>query len=196
MAAKKISKKAREEKPREPVRYDVGLLTDNDLYLFNQGSHFRLYDKLGAHLMTVDGRVGTYFAVWAPNAEQVFVIGDFNAWDKSSHPLRLLGQSGIWGGFIPGMEHGTIYKYYIMSRYKGYRADKADPFAFCNEVSPKTGSIVANLEYTWGDREWMSIRHDRNASDAPMAIAPGLLDAGTRRELPPSDLPRNGPQAG
>jgi 1,4-alpha-glucan branching enzyme len=170
MAVKKISKKAREEKPREPVRYDVGLLTDDDLYLFNQGSHFRLYDKLGAHLMTVDGRVGTCFAVWAPNAEQVFVIGDFNAWDKSSHPLRRLGQSGIWGGFIPGMEHGTIYKYYIMSRYKGYRVDKADPFAFCNEVPPKTGSIVANLEYTWGDREWMSIRHDRNASDAPMAI--------------------------
>ena len=120
MAAKKISKKAREEKPREPVRYDVGLLTDDDLYLFNQGSHFRLYDKLGAHLMTVDGRVGTYFAVWAPNAEQAFVTGDFNEWNKSSHPLRSLGNSGIWEGFIPGIHKGTNYKYHIMSRHNGY----------------------------------------------------------------------------
>jgi len=92
MAVKKISKKAREEKPREPVRYDVGLLTDDDLYLFNQGSHFRLYDKLGAHLMTVDGRVGTYFAVWAPEALEVYVMGDFNGWDKDGHLLHPRGK--------------------------------------------------------------------------------------------------------
>ncbi|MGM0381969.1 MAG: 1,4-alpha-glucan branching protein GlgB [Thermodesulfobacteriota bacterium] len=170
MAAKKISKKAREEKPREPVRYDVGLLTDDDLYLFNQGSHFRLYEKLGAHLMTVEDVEGAYFAVWAPNAEQAFVIGDFNKWNKSSHPLRPLGQSGVWEGFIPGIHKGINYKYHIVSRHNSYRVDKADPFTFRSEVPPRTGSLVAGLEYTWGDQEWMGRRYRHNALDAPIAV--------------------------
>ncbi len=155
---------------RPPVLFEVTLLSDQDLYLFNEGSHFRLYEKLGAHPLTVDGVEGTYFAVWAPNAEQVFVMGTFNGWDKTSHPLRPREQSGIWEGFIPGVGQGTLYKYHIVSRYHGYRVDKADPFAVFNEVPPKTASIVWDLEYAWGDQEWMAGRKRRNALDAPIAI--------------------------
>jgi len=158
------------KKIKEPVFYEVKHLTDDDLYLFNEGSHFRLYEKLGAHLMTVDGVEGTHFSVWAPNAEQVYVIGDFNGWDKSSHPLRPRRQSGIWEGFIPGVGQGANYKYHIVSRYEGYRVDKADPFAFYDEVPPRTGSVVWDLKYTWGDEEWIGKRGRANALDAPMAI--------------------------
>jgi len=148
----------------------ISLLTDEDIYLFNEGSHFRLYEKLGAHPMASAGKNGTYFAVWAPNAEQVFVMGDFNGWDKASHPLQVRGQSGISEGFVPGVGRGANYKYHIKSRHKGYRVDKADPFAFYNERPPKTGSIVWDLEYDWGDQEWMASRGERNRSDSPMAI--------------------------
>ena len=158
------------KKAQEVVLYEVKHLTDDDLYLFNEGSHFRLYEKLGAHLMTVDGVEGTHFSVWAPNAEQVYVIGDFNGWDKSSHPLRPRGQSGIWQGFIPGVGQGANYKYHLVSRYRGYRVDKADPFAFYDEVPPRTGSVVWDLKYTWGDQEWIGKRGRANALDAPMAI--------------------------
>ena len=99
----------RKESPlAQTVRYDFSLLSDDDLYLFNEGSHFRLYYKLGAHPLTVNDTAGTYFAVWAPDAEKVFVIGDFNDWDKASHPLAPRGQSGIWDGFIPGVGPGTL----------------------------------------------------------------------------------------
>jgi 1,4-alpha-glucan branching enzyme len=155
---------------REGVSYEVTLLTQDDLYLFNEGTQYRLYDKLGAHPLTVDGIKGTYFAVWAPNAEQVSVIGDFNSWDKASHPLRCKGQSGIWEGFLPGVSEGTTYKYRIISRYLGYQVDKADPLAFYDEVPPRTASIVWNLDYTWGDQEWLAQRHARHAIGAPIAI--------------------------
>src|SRR5438874_6277987 len=92
--------------PTNPVRYDFSLLTDHDLYLFNEGTHYRLYEKLGSHLMTVEGQAGTYFAVWAPNAEHVSVMGSFNGWNKETHPLRPKESSGIWQGFIPGVEKG------------------------------------------------------------------------------------------
>ena len=150
--------------------YEIKHLTDDDLYLFNEGSHFRLYEKLGARPMTVDGVEGTCFSVWAPNAERVLVIGDFNGWDKSSHPLRPLGRSGIWGGFIPGVSIGAIYKYHIASRHDGYRVDKADSFAFYSEVPPRTGSIVWDLNYTWKDQEWMASRGRHNSLEAPMSI--------------------------
>jgi len=145
-------------------------LTDDDLYLFNEGSHHQLYEKLGTHPTSVDGVEGTYFAVWAPNAKQVFVTGEFNAWDKSSHPLRPKGQSGIWEGFISGIGSGTLYKYYIVSRHGGYDVEKADPFAFCAETPPKTASIVWDLNYTWGDQLWMEKRGTHNALDAPISI--------------------------
>jgi 1,4-alpha-glucan branching enzyme len=147
----------------------ISLLNDDDLYLFNQGSHFRLYEKLGAHLIAGEN-TGTYFAVWAPDAEQVFVLGDFNQWHRDSHALMPKGQSGIWEGFFPDMGKGALYKYRIVSRFNGYRVDKADPLSIFNEVPPKTASIVWDLDYTWGDREWMANRHQRNRLDKPMAI--------------------------
>jgi 1,4-alpha-glucan branching enzyme len=152
------------------VRYDVTLLSDDDLYLFNEGSHYRLYERLGAHPMTVDGVEGTYFAVWAPNAQQVSVSGDFSGWNKSSHQLRAKGQSGIWEGFIPGIGNGTPYKYYIVSHHRNYRVEKADPFACFSEIPPKTASIIWNLYYDWGDRAWMEKRREKNALDAPISI--------------------------
>jgi len=148
----------------------MSLLTDDDLYLFNEGSHFRLYEKLGAHPMEHEGKEGTCFAVWAPDAQKVYVMGDFNGWDKESHPLRPRRKSGIWEGFIPGVGKGANYKYHIASRFHGYHVDKADPFALYSEVPPKTGSIVWDLDYVWGDGEWMENRQKQNALDAPMAV--------------------------
>jgi 1,4-alpha-glucan branching enzyme len=145
-------------------------LTNDDLFLFNEGSHCRLYQKLGAHAITTDGVEGTYFAVWAPNAKQVSVIGDFNGWGKSSHPLCPKGQSGIWEGFISGVTKGTIYKYYVVSHRRSYCVEKADPFAFYNETPPKTASIVWDLNYDWRDQRWMEKRHAHNALDAPISI--------------------------
>lgn len=165
-----------------PLRHDVSLLTDDDLFLFNEGSHYRLYEKLGAHLMTVDGVDGTYFAVWAPNARQVSVIGDFNGWDRRTHPLRSKGQSGIWEGFIAGVGRGTIYKFYIVSRDHDYRVEKADPFALHSEIPPKTASIVWDPNYAWGDQAWMAKRWVHNALDAPISIYEVHL--GSWRRLP------------
>jgi 1,4-alpha-glucan branching enzyme len=108
--------------------------------------------------------------VWAPDAEQVSIIGEFNGWDKTSHPLRAKGQSGIWERFFPEVSAGTIYKYHIVSRYGGYRVDKADPFAFYSEVPPKTGSVVWDLHYEWGDQDWMAVRGQHNTLEAPIAI--------------------------
>ena len=152
------------------VRHDISLLTKDDLYLFNEGSHFRLYEKMGAHPLTVDGVAGTYFAVWAPNAEGVSVMGNFNSWDKSSHPLRHRRHSGIWEGFIPGLGQGTLYKYHIVSRHNGYRVDKADPFGFYHETPPNTASVVWNLGYQWGDEKWQEERHRHNSLNSPVAI--------------------------
>jgi 1,4-alpha-glucan branching enzyme len=163
-------KRSRTKARKEEAPSQSFLLTEDDLYLFNEGSHLRLYHKLGAHPVTLDGQEGVYFAVWAPDAEQLFVMGDFNGWNKTSHPLSPQGQSGIWGGFIPGVTRGTIYKYHIVSRYRGYQVDKADPFAFYSELPPKTGSVVWDTDYSWGDREWMGKRGKYNALDAPMAI--------------------------
>src|SRR6059058_537536 len=110
------------------------MLTDQDLYLFNEGNHFQLYDKLGAQPVAEGGTViGTNFAVWAPNAREVFVIGDFNHWTKSSHPMHARSSSGIWECFIPGIRPGALYKYHIYSHHHGHRVDKADPFAFAQE---------------------------------------------------------------
>jgi 1,4-alpha-glucan branching enzyme len=156
-------------KQTEAVHHDVSLLTDDDLHLFNEGSHFRLYEKLGSHLFTREGVEGTYFAVWAPDAEKVSVVGDFNGWDTSSHLLQPRAQSGIWEGFITGIREGATYKYHIQSRFHGYQADKADPFAFFCELPPNTASVVWDLDYTWGDSEWMSKRAKFNGAESPMA---------------------------
>jgi 1,4-alpha-glucan branching enzyme len=156
--------------PIQTVRYDVSLLDADDLHLFNEGTHYRLYNKLGAHPIECDGVQGTYFAVWAPNAENVYAIGDFNGWNKRTHPLRQKGASGIWEGFVAGLSKGEIYKFHIASRHHHYSADKADPFAVHAERPPKTGSLVWDMAYAWGDQDWMRERHQRNALDAPMSI--------------------------
>ncbi len=147
------------------------LLTDHDVYLFKEGNHFQLYDKLGSHLMAVNGVQGTYFAVWAPNAERVTVLGDFNQWNKDSHPLVLRDDSsGIWEGFVKGIGNGTTYKYHIISKYNGYMVDKGDPFAFRWETPPKTASQVWDLKYEWNDNEWMKNRRKENSVSAPLSI--------------------------
>jgi len=147
------------------------LLTDHDIYLFKQGTHFRLYDKLGSHPLVQDGVAGTRFGVWAPNAAQVCVIGEFNGWDKEAHPLALRDDSsGIWQGFVAGAGHGDAYKYYIVSKHDGFRVDKGDPFAFCWQLPPDTASRIWRLSYDWGDAQWMGGRHAANALDAPFCV--------------------------
>jgi 1,4-alpha-glucan branching enzyme len=152
------------------VRPGCTLLSSQDLFLFNEGTHYRLYEKMGAHPITHDGQNGTYFAVWAPSASQVAVMGDFNGWNQTSHPLRSREQSGIWEGFIPGVRPGDTYKYHIRSGHHRYEVDKADPYAFWQEEPPRTASVVWDLQYTWNDGDWMAHRRGRHALDAPMAI--------------------------
>jgi 1,4-alpha-glucan branching enzyme len=149
---------------------EVTLLSEQDIFLFNEGSHFRLYEKLGSHLLSTGEGQGTYFAVWAPDAEQVSVIGDFNDWNKTSHPLKPRDRSGIWEGVIPEAVKGARYKYHIVSRYNDYRVDKADPFGIYNDTPPETVNIVWDLEYTWNDQTWMAKRGSHNSSDAPISI--------------------------
>jgi 1,4-alpha-glucan branching enzyme len=148
----------------------VSLLTDDDLFLFNEGSHFRLYDKLGAHAVAEDGRGGTYFAVWAPNANHVSVIGEFNGWEKGKHMLHPKRESGIWEGYFPEVGKAALYKYHVGSRFNGYRADKADPFSIFNEIPPKFASIVWDLDYQWNDSQWMAERRQRQGLAKPMTI--------------------------
>jgi len=152
------------------VRYDVSLLTQNDLYLFNEGSHYRIYDKLGAHAMKAGGESGTYFAVWAPNAREVSVIGNFNHWSPGAHALQPKGSSGIWEGFIPVLGPGTLYKFHIDSHQHGYRGEKADPVGFFHERPPRTASVVWDLQYEWKDEGWMQSRAQPNSLKAPMSI--------------------------
>ena len=149
---------------------EAHLLTDQDLYLFNEGNHFKLYEKFGAHPAVIGGKEGTLFAVWAPNAKEVNVIGDFNGWNKGHDPLKQRGQSGIWEGFIPGVRQGQNYKYHIISRYNNFSAEKADPMAFAAEVPPKTASVVGSLSYSWGDGEWMKARGAHTGLKSPVSI--------------------------
>jgi len=146
------------------------LLTADDLYLFNEGRHFRLYQKLGAHPLVVNGINGTYFAVWAPNARTVSVTGNFNGWNRESHLLKPREKSGIWEGFFPGVLKGALYKYHIVSRLNNYTVDKADPLGFFHETSPHTASIVWDLEYAWSDQDWMKKRHEYNSLSSPICI--------------------------
>jgi 1,4-alpha-glucan branching enzyme len=145
-------------------------LTEQDLFLFNEGTHYRLFDKLGAHLQEEQGVRGTRFAVWAPSARSVSVIGDFNGWDPEQHPLLPRGSSGIWEGFVPAVGAGNVYKYRIASHHAGYVAEKADPFAFHCETPPRTASVVWQLDHRWDDAEWMATRGAHNAADAPISI--------------------------
>ena len=166
--------KRRAKNSRRPAGARSGaaqqFLTADDLHLFGEGSHLQLQERLGSHLRVQDGVAGVSFAVWAPAAASVSVMGDFNDWDKKSHPLKSIGGPGVWEGFVPGIERGAVYKYHVVSARRGYRVDKADPFAFRHEVPPRTGSVVWDLDYDWGDADWMAERARPNALDAPISI--------------------------
>ncbi|SDM68887.1 1,4-alpha-glucan branching protein GlgB [Pedobacter antarcticus] len=155
---------------RQAPVWIYSLLTDFDISLFISGKHFRLYEKMGAHPLKVDGDKGTYFAVWAPNAHDVYVTGNFNDWHKTSHRLyRRLDSSGIWEGFIPGVEKGTVYKYFIHG-YDGHNYEKGDPFATRWEHPPQTASVVWDTEHDWKDQRWIKVREKLNAIDQPMSV--------------------------
>ncbi len=151
--------------------YGESLITDDDIYLFKQGNHFCLYDKLGSHPGEVRGEKGAHFAVWAPNAARVSVVGDFNGWHQETHPLTpRRDESGIWEGFLPGVGKGDCYKYHIVSSQDAYEVDKGDPFSFFWEEPPRTGSRVWEPEYEWGDDAWMRERREQNALDRPVSV--------------------------
>jgi len=149
----------------------VSLLTPFDIFLFKQGNHADLHRKMGAHTATVEGIEGTLFAVWAPNAGQVSVVGDFNNWSTDRHPLIPRDdESGIWEGFIPGAGPGARYKYHVASRHHNYAVAKADPYAFRAEVPPSTASLIWELDYEWHDHDWMARRREANGLNAPLSI--------------------------
>lgn len=146
------------------------MINDFDIYLFNEGNHLRLYKILGAHPITIDGKKGVHFAVWAPNAKQVSLMADFNEWSKTASPLKPLKSSGIWVGFFTEIVKGQAYKYHIVSHNHHLQIDKADPFAFYAETSPRTASIVWESTYEWQDQAWMRNRKENLGFHHPVAI--------------------------
>ena len=145
-------------------------ISEFDLYLLAEGTHYRAYEKLGAHITEKDGERGVQFAVWAPNARRVSIIGDFNSWNPNAAIMRP-STAGIWEGFVPGIGQGASYKYHIESRYRDYKVDKADPYGFASEVRPKTASRVWNLEtYSWHDESWMKNRANANSLSSPLSF--------------------------
>ena len=148
------------------------LFSDFDLYLFGQGKHYLLYEKMGAHPRTVDGVVGVNFALWAPNALAVAVIGDFNDWQRSAHPMHLRHtELGVWECFIPGLQPGELYKYSIYSRDNNYTVDKSDPYAFAAELRPQTASVVVDIShFEWHDAAWLQERPQRQQLNSPISI--------------------------
>ncbi len=155
-----------------PIYHDVTRFGETDIYLFREGTHTRLFECFGAHPMRRGDEAGVYFAVWAPNAAEVSVRGDFNDYDAAAHPLKARDDgSGIWEGFVAGVAEGPTYKYHVVSRFHGIVHEKADPFAFCAEVPPRSASRIYDLSgYGWQDDAWMQTRKTRNAHDAPISI--------------------------
>ena len=146
-------------------------ITDYDLHLLAKGDHFGAYEKLGAHPARRGGRDGTYFAVWAPNAKSVSVIGDWNGWDAGADPMAMIGPSGFWEVFVTRVGQGALYKYMVCSKVNDHRQDKADPYGFASELRPLSASKVWDLGgYEWGDGEWMAQRRLRNSLSAPLSI--------------------------
>ncbi len=159
------------------------LLTEYDLYLFAEGRHLYIYEKMGAHLCEFNDVKGVHFAVWAPNAYRVGVIGSFNGWDTRVHPMRLHGASGIWELFIPGVKEGDAYKFDIRSRLRDYRVEKTDPYGYFSEKRPRTASVVSNLEsFRWRDKKWMETRANGNPLNKPMSIYEVHLGSWRRKE--------------
>lgn len=157
-------------------------LTDWDLGLLSSGDHDRSYESLGAHPAELRGERGTRFAVWAPNADYVSVVGDFNDWDRDRDPLYCRGDAGVWETFVPRVGEGSLYKYFLRSGRHGFSAEKADPYAFASEAGPGTASKTCDVDaYAWGDGEWMAGRGSKNRHDAPLAIYEVHLGSWMRR---------------
>ena len=153
----------------DPYAFSSPRITDMDIHLFAEGNHHRIYEKLGAHPTTIDGVAGVYFALWAPNARNVSLLGDFNSWDGRKHQMRK-GSSGIWELFIPELAAGTAYKYEVKN-WEGHIYEKSDPYGFQQEVRPKTASIVADLNtYKWNDSEWMEERRNSDPLSKPISV--------------------------
>jgi 1,4-alpha-glucan branching enzyme len=162
-------KVVKSKKVVEPPAW-FSLFSDEDIQLFKDGKHHQLFNKLGSHLVEHAGVKGTYFAVWAPNAKQVSVIGNFNGWNRSSHPMSVRwDSSGIWECFIPGLGAAEYYKYFIES-HNGYQVEKGDPYAFHWETPPHTASVTWDLTYTWNDETWMAQRKLQNPLEKPLSI--------------------------
>jgi 1,4-alpha-glucan branching enzyme len=159
--------KRSKQKPQTLISFPPSL-GDLDLHLFGEGKHLRIYEKLGAHVLNVEGKRGVAFAVWAPAADRVSVVGNFNGWDATRHPMRLLGASGVWEIFIPELREGELYKYAIT--HSGHEFFKADPYAFMMEVPPDTSSVVFKSNYKFHDRAWMNRRKNRQAWREPLSI--------------------------
>ena len=154
------------------IHYNVSTFSELDIYLFKEGNHTKLYEKFGSHMMVQKGVKGVHFAVWAPNAQTVSVCSDFNGYATDTHPLKLReDDSGIWEGFIEGIEQGLTYKYHIVSKFNNIVHDKSDPFSFYSEKPPKSASRVWSLDgYEWKDKKWMKERYKHNAHDAPVSV--------------------------
>ena len=151
--------------------YNLNNFSDYDTYLFKNGKHFKLYEKLGAHPKILNGIEGICFAVWAPNAKNVSLVGDFNYWDKNANPMGARwDHSGIWETFIPQVKKGSMYKFHITSKLQRPEIEKCDPFAFFCEIPPKTASVVWDLGYRWNDEKWMKNRHKNNNLQQPLSI--------------------------
>jgi len=158
-------------KHEAPIGNPDAWFSAEDISLFREGRHTRLYEKLGAHRVRAPQGLGVHFAVWAPNAASVSVIGDFNGWQKAAHPMTVRPDgSGIWTAFIAQVDYGACYKYHIRSQYNGYEVEKADPFAVRAEEPPRTASVVADLAHAWCDEAWMASRAPKVARDAPLCI--------------------------
>jgi 1,4-alpha-glucan branching enzyme len=171
------------------VLHGPTLFTDYDIHLFKEGNAFQLYERLGAHGMSVDEQQGVYFALWSPEAKRVSVIGDFNGWDSNAHPLAIRWDgSGIWEGFIPHLKKGALYKFHIASKHRKYKVDKGDPFGFSWEISPRTATVVWDLSYEWGDEDWMANRKRRNDLHDPISVYEVHLGSWRRSSEEPGRL--------
>jgi 1,4-alpha-glucan branching enzyme len=164
-----VDKAGNKKRFADPYSF-LPVLSDEDLYLFGEGNNYRIYERMGCHLLTINGVSGAFFAVWAPNAKRVSVIGNFNGWDGRKHPMRVRGLSGVWELFIPGLQEGELYKYEVKNT-QGHLYHKSDPYGFYNEVRPNTSSIIINLEnFTWSDQEWMTKRAHEDPLKKPASV--------------------------
>lgn len=168
------------------IRYDLSLITDDHIYHFKAGTHSRTFEILGSHVTELEGVEGTFFAVWAPNAKLISVIGDFNEWDRGAHKMKMRDDgSGIWECFIEGVEEGTVYKYYLASKQMGFAEEKSDPYAFFWEKPPRSATRTWRLDYEWNDKTWMDERKEKNTIHAPVSVYE--LHVGSWKRIPGED---------